>query len=77
MIKSIPGMDFAQGMELVMQAVAEATMPELVYKHRWAPGDLIVFDNRTCMHTPYPYDFDDYPRTRRLLRQIIVGGREG
>lgn len=75
MVKAIPGMDFSDGMALVMEVVACATAPHLVYKHVWRPGDLMVFDNRGCLHTPFPYAYDDFPRTRRLLHQIITGGR--
>ena len=75
MVRRIPGMDHAEGMKLVMEVVEHATAPELIYKHVWRPGDLMVFDNRSCLHTPFPYAYDDFPRTRRLLHQIIVGGR--
>lgn len=76
MVKDIPGITLADGMKLVMQIVDAVTEPRLIYKHRWQTGDLIVFDNRNCLHTPFPYDFDDFPRTRRLLYQIIIGGRD-
>ncbi len=75
MVKRIPGLDHAEGMKLVMEVVERATAPHLIYKHVWQPGDLMVFDNRGCLHTPFPYAYDDFPRTRRLLHQIIVGGR--
>lgn len=76
MIKESPGFEHRTGMDLVMQIHDAITAPNLVYKHRWSSGDLIVFDNRICLHTPYPYAFDDYPRTRRLLHQIIIGGHQ-
>ena len=76
MVKRVPGMDFEDGMKLVTAVVEQATAPHLIYRHVWSPGDLIVFDNRTCLHTPFPYAFDDWPRTRRLLHQIIIGARE-
>jgi alpha-ketoglutarate-dependent taurine dioxygenase len=75
MVKAIAGMDLAAGMELIMEVVGRATAPDLAYKHAWRPGDLMIFDNRSCMHTPFPYAYDDFPRTRRLLHQVIVGGR--
>lgn len=75
MVKRIPDMDFDEGMALVMEVVGHVTAPHLIYKHVWRPGDLMVFDNRSCLHTPFPYAYDDYPRTRRLLHQIIIGGR--
>ncbi len=77
MVKEIPGMALAEGMKLVMEVVERATAPELIYKHAWRPGDLIAFDNRSCLHTPFPYAYDDFPRTRRRLWQIIIGGRCG
>ncbi len=67
-------MEFEAGMKLTKEIVEQATAPHLIYKHVWSPGDLIVFDNRTCLHTPFPYAYDDYPRTRRPLHQIIIGG---
>ena len=76
MVKAVPGHDFEEGMALVMEVVERATAPDLVYKHSWTSGDLMVFDNRTCLHTPFPYAYDDYPRSRRLLHQIIIGARE-
>ena len=75
MIKDIPALGRQAGMDLVMRVHDAITAEPLVYRHIWEPGDLVVFDNRTCLHTPYPYAFDDYPRTRRLLHQIIIGGR--
>lgn len=75
MVKAVPGMPLSDGMELIMDVVERVTAPGLVYKHAWRPGDLVIFDNRSCLHTPFPYAFDDFPRTRRRLRQIIIGGR--
>ena len=77
MVKAVPGMGLSDGMKLVMDVVEQVTAPGLIYKHAWRAGDLIVFDNRSCLHTPFPYAFDDFPRTRRHLRQIIIGGRPG
>jgi taurine dioxygenase len=47
------------------------TLDPIVQTHP-ATGELHLI----CLHTPFPYAFDDYPRTCRLLHQIIVGGRE-
>ncbi len=74
MVKEFLGMEAAQGRAIVADLVARLTAPERIYKHLWRPGDLMLFDNRSCLHTPFPYAYDDYPRTRRLLHQIIIGG---
>jgi len=76
MVKSIRGLSLDDGMALIAEVVETATAPSRVYKHVWAANDLVVFDNRLCLHTPFPYAYDDYPRTRRLLHQIIIGARD-
>lgn len=75
MVKGFLGVEAAQGRAMIARLVEEITAPQRIYKHRWRPGDLVIFDNRSCLHTPFPYAYDDYPRTRRLLHQIIIGGR--
>ena len=49
---------------------ALSARPAHTYRHRWAPGDLIVWDNRCTMHyAPLDYDFAalDAPQNRRLM----------
>ncbi len=46
--------------------------PEFVYEHVWAPGDLIVWDNRSCLHGRT--DFDP-SALRRLRRATVLGDR--
>ncbi len=75
MVKGYVGIDPEQGRALIMDLVAQMTSPDRIYKHTWRRGDLVVFDNRSCLHTPFPYAYDDYPRTRRLLHQVIIGAR--
>lgn len=75
MVKDWVGIEPSEGVALLTSVLSEVTAPERVYKHRWQPGDLMVFDNRSCLHTPFPYAYDDYPRTKRLLYQVIIGGR--
>jgi alpha-ketoglutarate-dependent taurine dioxygenase len=33
-----------------------ATAPERVYRHTWAVGDLVIWDNRGVLHRACPYD---------------------
>ena len=74
MVKDFVGVEATRGREMISDLLEHITAPERIYKHRWRSGDLVIFDNRSCLHTPFPYAYDDYPRTRRLLHQIIVGG---
>ena len=75
MVKGFEGIGLEQGRALVEGLVGQMTKPDRIYKHGWQTGDLMVFDNRSCLHTPFAYAYDDYPRTRRLLYQVIIGGR--
>jgi taurine dioxygenase len=41
-----------------------------VYKHRWALGDLVLWDNRTTMHRRDAFD----PRSRRVMHRTQIKG---
>jgi taurine dioxygenase len=43
-----------------------------VWTHRWAPGDLVLWDNRCTMHRRDPFD----AATRRILHRTQVRGAE-
>jgi taurine dioxygenase len=42
--------------------------PEFVYEHVWEAGDLMLWDNRSCLHARTDFD----PRECRRLRRITV-----
>ena len=48
-----------------------ATRPEHVYRHRWAPGDVVMWDNRCAMHYGV-YDYDD--SMPRLMHRTTAAG---
>jgi taurine dioxygenase len=45
--------------------------PEIVYRHRWRKGDVLIIDNRATMHRAHG-DYDR--RESRVLWRIIVEG---
>ncbi len=48
-----------------------ATRPENVYRHRWAVGDVLMWDNRCTMH----YAVRDYDESMpRLMHRTTAGG---
>ncbi len=48
---------------------AHATQPEFIYRHRWAPGDLVIWDNRSLMH----HAVVDYEGTgERYMHRVTV-----
>ena len=58
--------------EALIAALADHTVkPEFVYRHRWRPGDLLMWDNCTVQHRAIQ-DYD-LPQ-RRLMHRTTMGG---
>ena len=68
MTRYIVGMDRAESDALLDELFDHAEKPEFVYAHKWTPGDLVMWDNRTVNHarTDFP------PEETRLLRRYTV-----
>ena len=48
------------------------TQPEFTLRHRWRPGDVLLWDNRATAH----YAIDDYGTADRRMRRVTIrGGR--
>ena len=47
-----------------------ATQPELVLRHHWRAGDVVIWDNRSTMH----YAVDDYGVVQRRMRRVTIRG---
>jgi len=66
----IVGLPQEEGDALLAELFAHSVKPEYVYRHRWAPHDLVFWDNRSLMHlaagTP------DHLR-RKLYRTTVEG----
>jgi taurine dioxygenase len=64
------GVSRVESQHLLAMLYGHMTQPELVLRHRWQPGDVVVWDNRTTMH----YAVDDYGTTARTVRRVTVRG---
>ena len=69
-IDRIADMPLAEGDALLDALIDHATRPAFVHVHAWAPGDIVIWDNRSTMHRASPHE-SDLPR--RLLRILIEG----
>lgn len=67
-ISEIVGMADAEGKALVDELMAFATQPQFVYRHRWRPDDLVIWDNRSTMHRGTGFD----EKYRRSMRRATV-----
>lgn len=62
----VEGLSEEESLPLLDELRAHATQPEFVYAHRWAVGDLVLWDNAATMHRRDPFP-DHYPR---LMRRV-------
>ncbi len=72
-IESVPyfeGMTPAESRPLLRFLYEHATRPEFVYRHRWSPGDVVMWDNRCLLH----YAIHDYGDEQRDLIRITILG---
>jgi alpha-ketoglutarate-dependent 2,4-dichlorophenoxyacetate dioxygenase len=67
-IRSLP---VEAGRALLQELTAFATQPKYVYCHRWLPKDLVMWDNRCCLHRGRPWDKARY---RRVMHRTTVAG---
>ncbi len=67
-VSAIDGMSEPETESLVAELLAHATQPRFVYRHRWSPGDVIVWDNRSTLHRGRPAD----PSERRVMRRTAA-----
>jgi alpha-ketoglutarate-dependent 2,4-dichlorophenoxyacetate dioxygenase len=65
----IAGMAPAEGAALVEQLYAHATQDKYVFRHRWRPHDLVIWDNRCTMHAATPLLSNAF---RRDMRRTTV-----
>jgi len=70
-IVGIEGMDPAESRTLLDKLFAAVLAPENQFALKWCPGDVVIWDNRTTMHSATEYDRDRY---RRLIWRTSVKG---
>jgi alpha-ketoglutarate-dependent taurine dioxygenase len=64
---NIPGMEPQASKALLTKLLEDACQAPRTYKHKWTPGDLVVWDNRCVLHRARPYDTSQ-PRIVRTTR---------
>jgi len=69
----IVGMPTDEARALLRDLLRRATQPEVVYTHRWQPGDLVMWDNRCVLHRGRPWDESAY---RRVMHRTTVAGQD-
>ena len=66
--RQIIGWPTAESRMFLADLLEHATQRERVYVHRWQPGDLVIWDNRSTLHRGRRYDIAE----RRELRRTTI-----
>jgi len=66
----VEGMDVDEGRALLLELLERSTAPDRVYRHEWAVGDLVIWDNRGVLHRACRYDASS---PRDMHRTTIAG----
>jgi len=62
------GLSAEEGRALIAEVRAYLHDDAIIYRHRWRPGDLLLWDNRRLQHARTPFD----PAERRTLRRSPI-----
>lgn len=69
----IAGLSFEASRPIIDALNEKATQDAWVYRHRWRPGDFVVWDNRCLLHRATGYDA---ATERRVVRRATINGEE-
>jgi taurine dioxygenase len=70
-IEGIVGLDHREALPMLDDLLTHATQPRFEYRHKWQPGDLVMWDNRCLLHKANG-DYD-MGQTRYLYRIMLKG----
>jgi alpha-ketoglutarate-dependent taurine dioxygenase len=72
-IEEIVGIETSEALALLDELLAHSTQPRFEYRHKWRPGDTVIWDNRCLLHKAN----GDYPvsQVRYLYRLMLKGER--
>lgn len=68
----ILGLPEAESDRLLEELYAAQVRPELVYRHRWRPGDALLWDNSCTLHRREPFSNDEI----RFMRRTTIRAPE-
>ena len=71
----IDGWDAEEAQELIESLKEHVAQEQFIYRHKYAVGDLVIWDTLQTMHRATPIDVATSPEDSRLLWRISVSGR--
>ena len=67
----IIGWEREKGGALLQELLEWSTQPQFVYRHCWSTNDLVMWDNRSCLHRGRPWDNGVY---KRIMHRTTLAG---
>lgn len=67
----VHGLPIEEGKALLKGLLEWSTQPQFVYRHAWQVHDMVVYDNRCCLHRGRSWDRGKY---KRLLHRTTLAG---
>ena len=67
----VHGLPIEEGKALLKDLLEWSTQPQFVYRHTWRVNDLVVYDNRCCLHRGRSWDRGKY---KRVLHRTTLAG---
>ncbi len=71
-VYAVEGMEKAAAKEWVKDLIRAMTPAQAIYTHAWAPGDMIIWDERATMHRGRPWPYAE----ERTLASVCVTARD-
>ena len=68
-IEKFVGLSEESSQSILHDLVAHCEQPQFVYRHRWSPGDVLLWDNRQTMHK---VAHDYAPGAKRIMHRALV-----
>lgn len=68
----VEGLDDGAARRLIEELSEFAAQPKYMYRHVWAPHDVLMWDNRCTVHAVTPHD----PGERRVMHRTTIVGSE-
>ncbi len=67
----VSGLPDEEALGIVKGLIDRITDPRHIHRHKWSVGDLVIWDNRTLLHSASWFDAERYQR--RMLRTCVRG----
>ena len=67
----VHGLPIEKGKTLLKELLEWSTQPQFVYRHTWRVNDLVVYDNRCCLHRGRSWNRGKY---KRVLHRTTLAG---